>query len=519
MKRLWISVILILSLGLLGACQKQGPVHEEENQEEIELQNTYLYVNTFARNTMNLYYLWNAEIADAINAWKDTDEPIGKVADIRYHTGTGSNRVDVDRWTKLYDDFSAFYGTVTGNKKTYGFDFALYGYDDETVCAVVTYTYADSPARKAGLQRGDVIVTVNGKTMTRASSGAGKLSQEAIDIVYNELMGGDKSKLGLLRYDASQDAYTQMTLSMDSAEMYEDPVLLSKVFDCGGKKVGYLVFTSFTLDACEDLVRVAKEFKAEGVSELILDLRYNGGGFVFTERVLAALLAPEAEVLAGSVLSTEVFNDNLSEFYKSKNEDTNTYLETVVVDKDSNGELIRSCTTEGANIGITKLYAIITSGSASASEAILCDLFPYLDITLVGQQSHGKFCSGVMMEGPAFYEDYKDQLDDTTVKQGKKYTDNWGLYVMYSRFADKNGVTRCMPDGLAPDIKVKDNPQDGYQLGSPQETMLAVALGLAGYEAKAPAARKADTGRLPLERIEGIGSFRPEFGMRILHRK
>ena len=47
MKRLWISVILILSLGLLGACQKQGPVHEEENQEEIELQNTYLYINTF----------------------------------------------------------------------------------------------------------------------------------------------------------------------------------------------------------------------------------------------------------------------------------------------------------------------------------------------------------------------------------------------------------------------------------------------------------------------------------------
>ena len=510
MRKLWITLALVSVVGLTAGCQKADQPGKKDKEEEIELKKTYQYVNVFARNTMNLYYLWNTEIKSGIDAWKDTEEPIAKVKGVRYKD---------DRWTRLYDDFSAFYGSVTGNHKTYGFEFLLYGYDEDHVCAVVTYTYADSPARKAGLQRGDVIVQVNGKPLDRAAAGSTQLSPAAVSIFNNEMRGGDKVELGYLKYDAEKEVYTQQKLALDAMQMYEDPILLSKVFDCGGKKVGYLVFTSFTLDACEDLVRVAKEFKAEGVSELILDLRYNGGGFVFTERVLAALLAPEAEVLAGSVLSTEVFNDNLSEFYKSKNEDTNTYLETVVVDKDSNGELIRSCTTEGANIGITKLYAIITSGSASASEAILCDLFPYLDITLVGQQSHGKFCSGVMMEGPAFYEDYKDQLAADTVEKGKKYTENWGLYLMLSRFADKNGVTRCMPDGLAPDIKVKDNPQDGYQLGSPQETMLAVALGLAGYEAKAPAARKADTGQLPLERIEGIGSFRPEFGMRILHRK
>ncbi len=504
MRKLWITIALVSVVGLTAGCQKADQPRKEK-EEEIELKNTYLYVNTFARNTMNLYYLWNAEIQSGIDAWKDTEEPIAKVKGVRYKD---------DRWTALYDDFSAFYGSVTGNHKTYGLDFVLYGYDGKSACAVVTYTYADSPAQKAGLRRGDAIVKVNGKSLplTTNANGEKTLSKEAVDIINKELLGGDSVEVELHGSPAR-------TVKMTAVEMYEDPVLLSKVFDCGGKKVGYLVFTSFTLDACEDLVRVAKEFKAEGVSELILDLRYNGGGFVFTERVLAALLAPEAEVLAGSVLSTEVFNGNLSEFYKSKNEDTNTYFETVVVDKDSNGELIRSCSTEDANIGITKLYAIITGGSASASEAILCDLFPYLDITLVGQQSHGKFCSGVMMEGPDFYEDYKDQLDAATVKQGKKYTDNWGLYVMYSRFADKNGETRCMPDGLTPDIKVKDDPQDGYQLGSPQETMLAVALGLAGYEVKAPAARKADTGRLPIERLEGIEPFRPEFGMRIVLRK
>ena len=525
MKKLWIPLLLILSLGLLAGCQKpDNPGNQEEQQqeqpagptqEEIELQNTYLYVNTFARNSMNLYYLWTAEVATALSSWKDTDEPIAKVASVRYHTGVGSNRVDIDRWTKLYDDFSSFYGSVTGNTKTYGFDFTLYGFDEETVCAIVTYTYADSPARKAGLQRGDVILQVNGKTLDRASTGSGQLSEAAINIIYNELLGGDKTELKYYRYDPATDKYAAKTLTMESVEMYEDPVLLSKVFDCGGKKVGYLVFTSFTLEACKDLVRVAKEFKAAGVSELILDLRYNGGGFVMTENVLASLLAPEAAVKAGEVVSTEVYNAELTAYFERKNVDTKTYFHTeFTFNAGKPDEYVLS--TADANMGISKLYAIIESGTASASEAVLCDLYPYLsDITLVGEQTHGKYCSGLMMEGPDFYDDYADQLSADVVKKGKKYTDNWGLYVMYSRFADKNGETRCMPDGLTPDVEVGDDPWDLCQLGDPQETMLAKALELAGYVAKAPAARKAVRERISPERIEGFDSFHPEFGMRI----
>ena len=513
------SFLLILSLGLLmTACgdplkpEEEGEENTEQtetpSQEEIELKNTYLYVNTFARNTMNLYYLWNAEIATALDSWEDTEEPIAKVADIRYHTGTGINRVDVDRWTALYDDFSAFYGSVTDNQKTYGFDFTLYGYDGNTACAVVTYTYAGSPASKAGLQRGDVIVKVNGKTLdlTASITGGKTLTMEATDIIYNELLGGDKVEV---------ETHNGEKYTMSSVEMYEDPVLLSKVFDCGGKKVGYLVFTSFTLEACKDLVRVAKEFKAEGIRELILDLRYNGGGFVLTEDVLASLLAPETEVKAGSVLSTEVYNAELTEYFAEQKHDTKTYFQTEFT-FNAGKEDEYTLSTADANIGVTKLYAIIESGSASASEAILCDLFPYMDITLVGQKSHGKYCSGIMMEGPDFYDDYADQLGANTVKKGKKYTDNWGLYVMYSRFADKNGETRCMPDGLTPDVEVGDDPLDSYQLGDAQETMLAAALKLAGYTAKTPAARKAAHERLPIERIQGIDPFRPEFGMRIV---
>ena len=547
MKKLWILCSMMLALGLWG-CQKplDEPKKEEEQQqqqqqqqqeqqqskEDLEKKNTYLYVNTFARNTMNLYYLWNKEIKTALDSWEDTEEPIAKVADIRYHTGSGKNRVDIDRWTSLYDDFSAFYGSVTGNQKTYGFDFTLYGYDEKTICAVVTFTYPDSPAAKAGLRRGDVITKVNGKTMKRDSKDSSKISQDAIDIIYNELLDGDKVDLTFLRLaevDGKQ-GYVTSECSMNSKEMYEDPVILSKVFDCGGKKVGYLVFTSFTLEACKDLIRVAKEFKAEGIQELILDLRYNGGGFVYTEEVLASLLVPEAEIEARSILSTEVYNEGLTEFYATYNEKLTeeqilkgmtrgvSYFTTEhYLYPNTDDETVIS--TAGANIGITKLYAIIESGTASASEAVLCDLYPYLDIVLVGQQSHGKYCSGSLMEGPDFFDDYADQLGANVVKKGKQYTENWGLYVMFSRFADKDGVTRCMPDGFTPDYEVEDDPLDGCQLGDAQETMLAEALKLAGYTAKAPAARRTMVERLPIDRIPGIDPFRPEFGMRIFLHK
>ena len=493
-------LLCVLSLGL-GACTKQpggqeGGGEEPETVPDDNTLKTWRYAGIFARNAMNLYYLWQKEIESALTAWKEAEDPIAKVREIRYKDAAGK---DIDRWTMMTDDYDSFYGSVAGNGKTSGFDFVFYYGDKEHTClyAVVTYTYKDSPARAAGLKRGDAITKVNGKP----------IPYPGYESAYAALTGGDKLDIEL--FDDGRK------LTLEPREMYEDPVHLTKVFDCGGTRVGYLHFTSFTLDACEDLVSVCKGFKDEGVSSLILDLRYNGGGFAVTEEVLASMLAPESEVAAGSILSTEIFNEKLTQYYAEKKYDTNTYFRTGY--KFTSGSKDYIFSTDGANLGIDKLYAIISSGSASASEALICDLYPYLDITLAGTRSHGKYCSGLIMDAEGFYDDYADQLGAEVADAGKKYAAGWGLYVMYSRFADKNGETRCMPDGLSPDLEVTDNPRDGHDLGDPGETMLSAVLDLCGYKTRESSARS-KTARTPgLEPAPvDARALHPDFGCRIL---
>ena len=454
--KLKIGILTLLLLGLCFAdCDKRST-----RPEETEQQKTWFYVNTFAFNRINQYYLWKSEIEEELNTWLTSEEPIGKVKSIRYKD---------DGWTMLTDDFATFYGNVSGHRKSYGFDYLLSRYGSDRVSILVTCTYADSPAQKAGLKRGDVITLLDGNPIPL---------NDYATVVNQALRNSDRVTLGL---------ETGASVQLESKEMYENPVLLSKVFDCAGKKVGYLVYTNFTLDSYKDLIDACIQFKKAGIRELILDLRYNNGGFNLAEQFFASMLVPEAEVQAKSLLSMEIYNDELTQTYKEAGIDTNTYLETEYKFTSSDGKKY-DFSTAGANVGVDRIYAIISTGTASASEALLCELFPYLDVTLVGAKTHGKFCSGLILQAPEYFKSAAKQLKEKGVDpdEGQRYTDNWGIYVMTSRFADKNGETRCMPDGLTPDYAVADNPQDGFALGDPQETMLARTLALCGYPSAAP---------------------------------
>jgi C-terminal processing protease CtpA/Prc len=142
-----------------------------------------------------------------------------------------------------------------------------------------------------------------------------------------------------------------------------------------------------------------------------------------------------------------------------------------------NGEL-QIVATSGANPDLRRLFVLTTASSASASESLVCGLKPYMDVILVGAQTSGKYCAGYLMDATKWYDEVKNSLEEGEYDKAKPYVTNWGMYVMYSRYADCNGVTLSMPDGIAPDVEVDDNPLDGHPLGDPSETMLAAALSL-----------------------------------------
>ena len=439
----------LAALSMIAACHKTDKISSEEQEQRM----TNYYVNAFAYNMMSTYYLWVEEISDAMSKWKVYDEPKSKIAEIRYKDSAGK---DIDRWTMISDNIGDFLGSVTGNTKTYGMDIALYRLkaDSDEIVAVVRFTYAGSPAAEAGIKRGDVITKVNGKAITM---------NNYLDLVPDELLGGDNVILTL---------HDGRTVSLVSVNMYENPVGPYTVFEHGGRKIGYLHFSGFTLDACDDLIEVCRKFKEEGIEELVLDLRYNGGGYVFTEGVLASMIAPESAVTAKEVFSTEVYNKTLTDAWGKEE----TRFDTSFTLNDE-GER-REYSTAGANLGLSRLWVITSSGSASASESLLCCLKPYMNITIVGEQTHGKYCGGIITEAVKWYEAVKDDLDSELYENGKEAVKGWGIYVMISRYADKDGVTISMPDGIAPDYPCEDDPTEKAQLGDPSEKMLSTVLAL-----------------------------------------
>ena len=445
--------LLFLALSLvMPGCVKQIPDEYRRLDEETRTQRRY--VNQFAWNTMDTFYLWRDEIAPAMSAWKNWEEPIGKVAEIRYKDRDGK---DIDRWTMLTDDMDAVQGGISGHTRTLGMDFQSY-FTDRThtrICAVVTFTYAGSPAAKAGLRRGDVILTIDGREMT---------PDNYQRLIREGLLGGGTVRLGLSG---------ERSVTLTAVDMYEDPVHTACVLEtAGGRKVGYLHYAAFTLDSCEDLVDAFDGFVAAGIDDLVLDLRYNGGGFVMTENVLASMLAPVSVVEAENVLSRMVYNAKLTKELT----DGVTRFQTLFTFRVD--EKLHVVTTAGSNPDLPRLFVLTSGSSASASEALICGLKPYMDVVVIGAKTSGKYCAGVLVDAKEWYDDVKDDLGKGEYEKALPYVDNWGLYVMYARYADCHGRTLSMPDGIDPDVKVDDNPLDGFDLGDPRETMLATALSL-----------------------------------------
>jgi hypothetical protein len=269
-KPLHIGLPALLSAALLAGCGGGGGGGASPSQCSVEGQQAWLF------NTMDDTYFWTAySPKPAAEGFAD----VASYLQALLYTGTDS-RFPADRWsyTQSTADFNRFFT----DGATMGFGVAVAGRElarDSTKPLLVRYVDPGSPAAAAGLQRGDRLTQMAGRA--------------ASDVVasddYSALTAGKVGDTLLLAWTRSGVAYSA-TITASSYALV--PVTGAAVLQsAGGRKFGYLAVKDMVSQALAPADTAFAQFKAAGVADVVLDLRYNGGGLVSTGATLASYLA------------------------------------------------------------------------------------------------------------------------------------------------------------------------------------------------------------------------------------
>ncbi len=287
----------------------------------------------FLHNLFLTEYLWYDQVASNVDYTPYT-EPQSMINDLRFDPP--------DQWSftmtlQEYEDHA--------NQKTAGFGF---GYTSDFFINLVRI---NAPAYEK-LFRGDQILEINGKAVTRIL-----LSQASQNLNVS-------STFTLLR--GGSDINVTLT-----PEEYNFNVSLGKIIFQGDKKVGYLRFDGFTESSVNEFETIFTTFHNENIDELVIDMRYNSGGSVATA---SALL------------------DNISNAYPNQRQ---MYLDwnTNYQNNNENYTFEDAELQDGNELNMQRIFFLTTKSSASASEAIISALIPYLgqdNIITVGDATHGK---------------------------------------------------------------------------------------------------------------------------------
>lgn len=439
-KRVYTVFACLICLAVLAgttACSKEKSPEEPENPIPKNIRAANEFINAY----MMEGYLWNDKIPAGIDPQNETD-PKAMLDKMIFKS--------FDKWTYATDDAEAAMKEFQGVATTFGYSLALGKFSNsDSYFAIIEYVTAGSPAEKTELKRGDILLKLDGGEITKTN--------------YLQLFYGKNISVETGIDENNTIKPSGKTYSLAAVEMYEDPVNTYKVIDAGGKKVGYLAYTGYLKESHPKLDQAFTEFKQAGVTEVVLDLRYNPGGNALTPPYLGSFLAPEGVVKAGAVFLKETWNADYMAYYQQKGEDLNVYFNR----------------NNAANLNLSRVFVLTTGGTASASEATISGLKPYMDVILIGTPTYGKYCGAALLQ-PTI--DDKGTLDPLI--------DNWLLSMVIYKFVNKAGFTDFV-NGIAPDYVVEDDLFSAYPFGDTKDAHLAKALEIITEGTKAaPAYRR-----------------------------
>lgn len=283
-------------------------------------------------------------------------------------------------------------GELNGVKGDFGFAPVWIGDPKNTTDIRVKYVYPGSPADVKGLKRGYQITAINGRTGDglKYDGNVGDNGTN-VNFLINAYANSSTITLTLKKPDG-----TSFDVSIATGTYNVNPVLATNVVDAGnGKKVGYIVFNSFTSEdnAKPFLDAAFGTFKSQNITDLVVDLRYNGGGYVETAQYLSNLIAP-ANANNQTMFSyyfTQKMVDRTATILKNQTRKDDDgpftlfdYNYTVA------GNTIKFSKTGVPTIALNHVFFIVGGSTASASELTINNLIPVMDVQLIGTTTYGK---------------------------------------------------------------------------------------------------------------------------------
>ena len=413
----WLSLTVLALLSLLSSCKKEDDIPQDDN----------IQVSQWLYDWMKDVYFWNDKLPDAVNIEEKTD-PEAFFYELLYD--------EEDKWSYITDDWKSMEAELSGTPVSMGYSpaFGLFS-GTSRVFIVTEYVYPGSPAHNAGLKRGDIILTINGENMDTSN--------------YYDLYSQSSYTAGLGVYANNTITLSGKTITMTAASFQADPLIFDSVYAIADRKIGYMVYTEFITGENDQylatLDRIFDRYKSIGISDVIIDLRYNPGGEIDASGHLASALAPYSVVSSSSIFVTFLYNKDLQAYFMKK-------------EGPESENLIYKFPANSHNMDFSRVYFLTTSFSASASELLIVGLRPYMDVVVVGESTYGKY-TGMWV----IYD-----FDEPPAH-------NWAILPIVMKYANSLGYTD-FKNGLEPDIAVEDNLFQAKPFGDTEDPILSAAL-------------------------------------------
>lgn len=332
---------------------------------------------------------------------------------------------------------------------TAGFGVRL-AYDTTQNRVFVVEAYESAPALAAGIDRGTEIIAVGTSAANLVTIASLMANGGGAQAVVNALGPSDPGVARTIRFRTAAGAENTVTITKKDFNL--DPVsdrYGARIIDDGGKKVGYINLRNFIGPAEADLRTAVATFRQQGVTEVIVDVRYNGGGLVRLAELFGDLLAASQ---VGKVFSYTTYNAN-------KPQENRTRL----------------FAAQPEAISATKLAFITTGSSASASELVANAMLPYFgnNMALIGSNSYGK---------PVGQDAFDYASCDMRLRVMTFKVDNANRQGEYFK-----GLAAIVPQTCQAGDDIR------YQLGDPNEASIKAALDFLGGRTCTPMSRPTGT--------------------------